>query len=90
MNRKNIVTGLRALVLVSGVSLFAGCATNTQTEEAEADAQQTREIAEQAQRTAQQALDEARAAREAIDSAQRCCEDQEERLDRALERMQQK
>ncbi|WP_111641260.1 alanine-zipper protein [Marinimicrobium alkaliphilum] len=81
---------LKAVALIMGFALATGCASNAAIEEAQSDAQRALEVAEEAQRTAQQAAEAARAAQRSADAAQRCCDANTEKLDRALERMQQK
>ncbi|MGQ9427001.1 alanine-zipper protein [Gilvimarinus sp. F26214L] len=81
-----------------GAALFAtailttGCATtNSEAEQAmRSDVDRAMQMAEEAQRTAEQAMEAARRAQETADSSEQCCREQEQRLDRALERMQEK
>lgn len=90
MISQKITSGLKALVLVSGFGLVVGCASNAAVEQAQADAARALQVAEEAQRTAAQASEAASSAQRAADAAQSCCNRQEEKLDKALERMQQK
>ncbi len=87
---KTITSGLKAALIISGIVFAAGCSSTAQIEQAQSDAARALEAAQQAQRTADQALEAARAAQATANEAENCCEVQTERLDRALERMQQK
>lgn len=90
MVSKKALVGLQALVLALGFALVTGCASNAAIEQAQSDAQRALQVAEEAQRTAQQASEAARAAQAAADASQRCCNETQQKLDRMLERSQQK
>jgi len=77
-------------IAVLSLGLLAGCATNSAVEEAQSDSQRALEMAEEALSVAREASSKADSAQSSADQANRCCEDQQEKLDRALERMQQK
>lgn len=77
-------------IAVLSLGLLAGCASNSQIEEAQADSQRALEVAEEAMSVAREASRKADSAQSSADSANQCCQDQQEKLDRALERMQQK
>lgn len=90
MVSKKALTGLQAAALVMGFALVTGCASTSQIEQAQSDAQQALQIAQEAQRTAQEATAAARAAQQSADAANRCCSETQQKLDRLLERSQQK
>ncbi len=97
ITKQRSITRFQALLLVIGFAAMAGCASTADLQQASNDSQRALQaaedaqaVAEAAQRVAEQALESAQAAQETATSAENCCQVQEERLDRALERMQQK
>ena len=77
-------------VVALSLGLMAGCASTTELEQAQADSQRALEVAEEAKKLAEEASSKADRAQSAADSANQCCQNQQQKLDRALERMQQK
>lgn len=90
MKSKNVLSRAAALALVASLAVVGGCASNAQTDENTSTAQEALQTAQEARDMAQEALDTARAAQRAADESQRCCTTQQEKLDRLLERSQQK
>lgn len=93
MLNRRISRSLMLLGVASALALSAGCANRELrelAEQASQDAQAAQQTASAAQQTANQALSEAQAASAAAAEGNRCCEDLELKLERALERMQQK
>lgn len=90
MKSKNLLSRAAALALIASLGVVGGCATNAQTEENASTAQEALQTAQEARDLAQEALDTARAAQQAAEESQRCCTTQQEKLDRLLERSQQK
>lgn len=86
---------VKKMVSLSGVAvlslgLLAGCASTSEIEQARTDSERALEVAQEARQLAQEASRKADSAQSSADSANQCCQDQQQKLDRALERMQQK
>lgn len=77
-------------VVALSLGLLAGCASTSEIEQARTDSQRALEVAEEARQLAEEASRKADRAQSSADSANQCCQDQQQKLDRAIERMQQK
>ncbi|WP_341939127.1 Lpp/OprI family alanine-zipper lipoprotein [Marinimicrobium sp. C2-29] len=78
-------------IAVLSLGLLAGCATNSsEVEQAQTDAERALQVAEEAKQIAQEASRKADSAQSSADSANQCCQDNRQKLDRAMERMQEK
>lgn len=90
MISKKMFSGLQATALVLGVGLMAGCASTEQIEQAQSDAQEALQMAREAKQEAQAASETARAAQSAASAAEECCASNKAKIDRMMERSQQK
>lgn len=93
MISKRMFSGLQATALVLGVGLMAGCAStasNEQIEQAQSDAQEALQMAREAKQEAQAASETARAAQSAASAAEECCASNKAKIDRMMQRSQQK
>lgn len=78
-------------IAVLSLGLLAGCATNSsEVEQAQSDAERALQVAEEAKQIAEEASRKADSAQSSADSANQCCQENKQKLDRAMERMQEK
>ncbi len=90
MPDRALINTCRKLSLTAVLALTVGCASTTQIEEANSNAERALRAAEAAEQAAAEALRKAEAAMNAAQAAQRCCDENRSRIDRAFRQSQQK
>lgn len=77
-------------IAVLSLGLLAGCASTSDIEQAQSDSERALQVAEEAKQIAEEASRKADSAQSSADSANQCCQENKQKLDRAMERMQEK